>query len=65
MDGKDRGKKWPACRPVEGRKRKKERKKEKKKEGEGDAVKMVSIIQNYVTYLMAKMTFVHVAPIEV
>jgi len=35
MDGKDRGKKWPACRPVEGRKRKKERKKEKKKEGEG------------------------------
>ena len=36
MDGKDRGKKWPACRPVEGRKRKKERKKEKKKEGEGE-----------------------------
>ena len=30
-DGKDRGKKWPACRPVEGRKRKKERKKKEKR----------------------------------
>ena len=30
-DGKDRGKNWPACRPVEGRKRKKERKKKEKR----------------------------------
>jgi len=29
--GKIEGKKWPACRPVEGRKRKKERKKKEKR----------------------------------
>ena len=38
-----------------------------KKEGRrgGDAGEMVPSIQNYVTYLMENMMFVHVAPIEV
>ena len=52
-----------ACRGKKEEKGEEKRKKEGRKEG--DAVEMVPSIQNYVTYLMENMMFVHVALIEV
>ena len=52
-----------ACRGEKEEKGEEKRKKEGRRGG--DAVEMVPSIQNYVTYLMVNMTFVHVAPIEV
>ena len=51
-----------ACR---GEKEEKGEEKRKKEGRRGGTRLNVPSIQNYVTYLMANMTFVHVAPIEV
>ena len=48
-----------------GERGKRRGKKKKRRKERGDAVEMVPSIQNYVTYLMSNMMFVHVAPIEV
>ena len=52
-----------ACRGEKEEKGEEKRKKEGRRGG--DTVEMVPSIQNYVTYLMENMMFVHVAPIEV